>query len=231
MAFNLNKNDAPEASATTSSKFELSKTTTAPDATTPDQPKKSNVIGYLIIALLLIGGATWYFLSSKSSLAKKNDAVVTANKPAVDTSYAAQPSISTNTVVENDSHVSAAISTVASNSGKNVIRKIPVLFASGATNFSDVDPLVVNEILKSLSSNSELSVEVLGYASSEGSMAINQSISQARANAFKAYLISKSIAPNRIIVVGKGTENPIASNITESGRKKNRRVEVKFHSI
>jgi outer membrane protein OmpA-like peptidoglycan-associated protein len=67
---------------------------------------------------------------------------------------------------------------------------------------------------------------VNGYASSDGTLAINQIVSQARADAFKEYLVSRSVAANRIIAEGKGIENPVASNETNSGRKKNRRVEI-----
>ena len=77
--------------------------------------------------------------------------------------------------------------------------------------------------------NSSARLEVFGYASSEGSVAVNQSISQARADAFKNYLIAKSVKADRIKAIGNGIANPIASNDTESGRRKNRRVEVRLN--
>ena len=42
----------------------------------------------------------------------------------------------------------------------------------------------------------------------------------------KAYLVSKGVAANRIVVEGKGEKQPVASNSTREGRAKNRRVEI-----
>jgi outer membrane protein OmpA-like peptidoglycan-associated protein len=83
-------------------------------------------------------------------------------------------------------------------------------------------------IRKKLKLSPNLTINVLGYASSEGSPEINQQISQARADAYKKLLMRKGIAESHINALGKGIENPIASNETEAGRKKNRRVEVSW---
>ncbi len=47
-----------------------------------------------------------------------------------------------------------------------------------------------------------------------------------RANIVKDYLESFGVAQNRMEVIGMGNQNPIASNETRAGKKKNRRVEV-----
>ncbi|HXC39227.1 MAG TPA: OmpA family protein [Burkholderiales bacterium] len=66
----------------------------------------------------------------------------------------------------------------------------------------------------------------IGHTDSIGSKAYNQKLSVRRAEAVKAYLISKGIAANRIYTEGKGETQPVASNKTKDGRSKNRRVEV-----
>jgi len=66
----------------------------------------------------------------------------------------------------------------------------------------------------------------IGHTDSIGSKAYNQKLSVRRAEAVKAYLISKGIAANRIYTEGKGEAQPVASNKTKDGRSKNRRVEV-----
>ena len=66
----------------------------------------------------------------------------------------------------------------------------------------------------------------VGHTDWVGSEAYNQRLSVRRAEAVKAYLVSKGIERNRIYTEGKGEKQPIADNRTAEGRAKNRRVEV-----
>jgi OOP family OmpA-OmpF porin len=66
----------------------------------------------------------------------------------------------------------------------------------------------------------------IGHTDSIGSNAYNQKLSVRRANAVKAYFVSKGIPANRIYTEGKGETNPVATNKTREGRQKNRRVEI-----
>ncbi len=66
----------------------------------------------------------------------------------------------------------------------------------------------------------------IGHTDSVGSAAYNQKLSLKRAEAVKAYIISKGIEPNRVYTEGKGEKQPIADNKTKAGRSKNRRVEI-----
>jgi len=75
----------------------------------------------------------------------------------------------------------------------------------------------------------DLNLEVviaIGHTDSIGSSDYNQKLSVRRANAVKAYLVSKGIEANRIYTEGKGMNQPVASNKTKEGRAKNRRVEL-----
>ena len=75
----------------------------------------------------------------------------------------------------------------------------------------------------------DINLEVIiavGHTDSVGTDAYNQKLSVRRAEAVKAYLVSKGIEKNRVYTEGKGEKQPIASNKTAEGRAKNRRVEV-----
>jgi OOP family OmpA-OmpF porin len=69
-------------------------------------------------------------------------------------------------------------------------------------------------------------VIAIGHADEVGSHAYNDKLSVRRAEAVKAYLVSKGVEPNRVYTEGKGKRQPIASNKTKEGRAKNRRVEI-----
>jgi OmpA-OmpF porin, OOP family len=66
----------------------------------------------------------------------------------------------------------------------------------------------------------------VGHTDSVGSDAYNQRLSVRRAEAVKAYLVSKGIEKNRVYTEGKGEKQPVADNKTAEGRAKNRRVEI-----
>ena len=74
-----------------------------------------------------------------------------------------------------------------------------------------------------------LNLEVIiavGHADWTGPAAYNQKLSERRAEAVKAYLVSKGIPAGKVYTEGKGESQPVADNKTREGRAKNRRVEV-----
>ena len=75
----------------------------------------------------------------------------------------------------------------------------------------------------------DINLEVIiavGHTDSIGTDAYNQKLSVRRAEAVKAYLVSKGIEKNRVYTEGKGEKQPVADNKTAEGRAKNRRVEI-----
>ena len=72
----------------------------------------------------------------------------------------------------------------------------------------------------------DVTVVVAGHTDSDGRASTNQALSERRANAVKAILVEKGIDAKRIKTVYKGENEPIATNDTDEGKAKNRRVEI-----
>ena len=105
-------------------------------------------------------------------------------------------------------------------------------FAADA--FFDFDKAVLKPEAKAklddlVSKTGGINLEVIiavGHTDSVGTDAYNQKLSVKRAEAVKAYLVSKGIEKNRVYTEGKGEKQPVADNKTAEGRAKNRRVEI-----
>ena len=98
-------------------------------------------------------------------------------------------------------------------------------------NKTDVKPQfypALNTIAGTLCEYNQTVVEVSGHTDSIGTDAINQRISEHRANAVAGYLMGQGVQRERFEIVGMGKRYPIASNDTDAGRALNRRVEVRL---
>jgi OOP family OmpA-OmpF porin len=80
-------------------------------------------------------------------------------------------------------------------------------------------------LMKLQGMNTEVMITV-GHTDSVGSDAYNQKLSLRRAEAVKAYIITKGVEASRVYTEGKGESQPVADNKTAEGRAKNRRVTV-----
>lgn len=88
------------------------------------------------------------------------------------------------------------------------------------------DSDVIDKDMATLKEWGDVKVEVAGHTDSVGSDGYNMDLSQRRANTVRDYLISKGIAADRLVAKGYGESQPIASNDSDEGRFKNRRVEL-----
>ena len=68
-------------------------------------------------------------------------------------------------------------------------------------------------------------LKIIGHTDNVGADDFNSELSKRRADSVRKYLVSKGVAEINITTEGKGETTPIASNDTEQGREKNRRVE------
>jgi len=78
--------------------------------------------------------------------------------------------------------------------------------------------------------NPNVKIQINGHTDNQGSLDLNQKLSEERAKAVKKYLLDKQITDVRIITKGFGPNKPVAKNDTEEGRQLNRRVEFQILS-
>ena len=86
----------------------------------------------------------------------------------------------------------------------------------------------LNRLYDLLRENTTISVEIGGYTDSIGTDAYNLSLSERRARSVVSYLMDKGISGDRLTSRGYGAAFPIGNNITDNGRRLNRRTEVKI---
>ncbi len=85
--------------------------------------------------------------------------------------------------------------------------------------------LELTKVVTFLKSNPTYNIALYGHTDNIGNKSSNLTLSKARANAVRTYLVSKGIPENRIQTEGFGSGKPVASNSTDAGRAMNRRVE------
>lgn len=109
---------------------------------------------------------------------------------------------------------------------------IKITFASGilfATNSSTLTPAAagnITELATTLQKYADTNVVIEGHTDSKGSDAINQPLSERRAQAVANNITSNGVDSGRIETKGYGSTQPVADNTSEAGRSANRRVEV-----
>ena len=102
-----------------------------------------------------------------------------------------------------------------------------ILFDTGKAELTPESGPALIEIVKLLKGNAGLKVYVVGHTDMVADLATNVKLSQARAQAVVNALVSQhGVAGARLIPYGGGPYSPVASNRTEEGRAKNRRVEL-----
>jgi outer membrane protein OmpA-like peptidoglycan-associated protein len=102
-----------------------------------------------------------------------------------------------------------------------------VTFAPGRAILKSSSYDVLDEVIESLKSWPEVTLEIQGHTDATGSRSTNLRISRERANTVRRYLIEAGIASSRLVAKGYGPDKPLADNSTADGRRMNRRVELK----
>lgn len=100
-----------------------------------------------------------------------------------------------------------------------------LLFQKNSAEINDNTASLMQRFAKALNMYPQTSILVNGYTDVTGGDDINAKLSQHRADSAKSRLQTFSVEKDRMFTWGLGSANPIADNNTESGRRRNRRVE------
>ncbi|MBX7148886.1 OmpA family protein [bacterium] len=114
--------------------------------------------------------------------------------------------------------------------GRDALRALQptIYFASNSSKISKDDKAKLDTVVSLLKQNPKVKLIVAeGHTDNTGTHKANQKLSLGRANAVKKYLTGKGITPLRIEVSGFADTKPAVSNSNDTGKAKNRRVELR----
>ena len=101
-----------------------------------------------------------------------------------------------------------------------------ILFGSNSASLTSAAAGNIDELAATLQKYADTNITIDGHTDASGSNAINQPLSQRRAQAVANELTTKGVDTSRITATGYGSSQPVGSNATAAGKAQNRRVEV-----
>jgi outer membrane protein OmpA-like peptidoglycan-associated protein len=108
--------------------------------------------------------------------------------------------------------------------GRLLLRSIP--FAPGSSEIDAGSAIVLDVAAGEILERMGIRIRVEGHSDAAGSPEANEALSLRRAEAVRRYLVRKGVAPQRLETLARGSSSPVASNDTEAGRARNRRVDL-----
>ncbi len=181
---------------------------------------------FALVLMLWMGGSTYYYVCKIKKDCEKNKATVIYEIQKPETESIEKKEI----VVEEP----------AEKSKKEIIEELKEKITAGYTVYDFPKNSNTNNNIKSdfvdfannlklyLSENPSQKIEIIGYTDNTGSAETNIFFGKKRALFIKNKLTEVGISGKHFIVKSQGEKNPIASNNTEAGRNKNRRVVIKL---
>ncbi len=114
------------------------------------------------------------------------------------------------------------------NTGSELVVTMPndILFATGSATVGPILQQDLAALARNLMDYPNSTIQVVGHTDNVGDATYNLSLSRQRAAAVAAILIANGVPASRITTIGRGEDQPIASNLSAAGRQQNRRVEI-----
>lgn len=108
------------------------------------------------------------------------------------------------------------------------VQNILFKLASAQLEISESSKVQLDAVIKQLETAPGFKIQVHGHTDDMGKEKYNVELSLKRANFIAEYIEGNGVDPERLVVEGFGSDQPLAPNTTEEGRARNRRVEVKL---
>ncbi len=108
----------------------------------------------------------------------------------------------------------------------NKILKTPIYFKSSSDSVQKKSIAVLNKLALAAKECASFNLVVHGHSDSTGKASLNKKLSHGRAKMVVKYLIKQKIDAKRLTAQGHGSSKPVASNKTNAGRARNRRIEI-----
>jgi OOP family OmpA-OmpF porin len=102
-----------------------------------------------------------------------------------------------------------------------------IYFKTGSAELDSASNALLDSVADIANRCPSVKIEVSGHTDTTGGASANQTLSEARAKAVVTYLVSHGVVQTRITATGYGGTKPVASNATDEGRAKNRRIEFR----
>lgn len=172
--------------------------------------------GWAALGLVILGGL-WWMLSRPTRLGP-----ITEVPPAnISSGPATSLSVSTAAAEISNFLASPEAGAVPKAFSLNDLR-----FAPGSAVLSAQGMGLARDLAAVLNDHPTARLRVEGHTDNRGGTAMNQSLSQSRADSLKGVIVSSGIDSGRVEAVGSGETKPVASNATEAGRQQNRRTDI-----
>ncbi len=107
----------------------------------------------------------------------------------------------------------------------DLLRVQGIQFDKGKAEIKPESHALLDKLAELVKSCEDMRIEIAGHTDNRGDAARNRTLSEARANAVRAYLIAKGVPGARLVARGYGAEKPVADNRTPAGQARNRRIE------
>lgn len=114
------------------------------------------------------------------------------------------------------------------NTGSSLVVTMPedITFATDSAQLTPAIRRELRALADHLAKYPDSTVQVIGHTDNTGSAAYNLNLSRQRAAAVTQVLVNNGVSSGRVVAVGRGEDQPVASNLTAEGRAQNRRVEI-----